>query len=108
MVSVLNKIGYTVLAKFTFVCLMGLATSWLFQYLLITDTLYYEALADQLSYSRINSFIRQTKEWAWLNKALMPVLYGIKLTLVASTIALGSYLATNKFQGLLIKQLPLS
>ncbi len=72
---------------------MGLA----FKFLLVSDTLYYNALADQLSYERIRALIDKGEQWSWVGNVLIPVIYGIKLGFVATALALGSYFATSKF-----------
>lgn len=83
--------------RFLAICGFAFVAQWCFQFLLISDTLYYNALADQLSYERIRALIDKGEQWSWVGNALIPVIYGIKLGLVATALALGSYFATSQF-----------
>lgn len=83
--------------KFIYLCTISGIIGFSFKFLLVSDTLYYNALADQLSYERIRALIDKGEKWSWVGNALVPVIYGIKLSLVATALALGSYFATSKF-----------
>jgi hypothetical protein len=83
--------------RFVYLCFLSVLMGLAFQHLLISDTLYYNALGNQLSYERIRALIAQGERWKWLGNVLVPVLCGIKLSLVASAMSLGSYLTTNRF-----------
>jgi len=41
-----------------------------FQYLLISDQLYFNALSEQLAYERIEELISQGKKWQWVGYAV--------------------------------------
>lgn len=66
-------------------------------YLLISDNLYFNTFAEQLTYEQIESLINQGKKWAWVSYAVLPVLTLVKLTLVASCLSIGLYFFTNRF-----------
>ncbi len=83
--------------RYLLLSVLFVATNSAFSFLLVSDTLYYNALADQLSYERIRALIDKGEKWSWVGNALVPVIYGIKLSLVATALALGSYFATSKF-----------
>ena len=78
-------------------CLIVLGLSWLTKETLISDTLYFNTLADQLTYEQIETMIAQGKKWEWLGYALVPLVYLIKFSLVALVLSLGVWLATNRF-----------
>ena len=70
---------------------------YLLDYLLIFDNLYYSSLGEQLSYERIEEMLAQGKKWEWLSYAVIPVVYSIKLSLIAACLSIGVFFATNKF-----------
>lgn len=78
-------------------CLIVLGLSWLTKETLISDTLYFNTLADQLTYEQIETMIAQGKKWEWLGYALVPLVYLIKFSLVALVLSLGVWMATNRF-----------
>lgn len=77
----------TILAFFVF----------LSNYLLISENLYFNTFAEQLTYEQIENIINQSKQWEWAGYAILPVLTLIKLTLVASCLSIGLYFFTNRF-----------
>lgn len=83
--------------KFIYLSLLSVLMGLAFQHLLVSDSLYYNSLGDQLSYERIRILIVQGERWKWLGHVLVPVIYSIKLSLVASAMSLVSYLTTNRF-----------
>lgn len=78
-------------------CTIVLGLSWLMKETLISDTLYFNTLADQLSYEQIEAMIAQGKKWEWLSYVLIPLVYLIKFSLVALVLSLGVWLTTNRF-----------
>ncbi|WP_428655089.1 hypothetical protein [Runella sp.] len=66
-------------------------------YILISDTLYFNTFAEQLTYEQIEAVITQTKEWQWVGYALIPLIVLIKLTLITACLSLGVYFFTNHF-----------
>ena len=68
-----------------------------FQYLLISDQLYFNALSEQLAYERIEELISQGKRWQWVGYAAVPVIYLIKFTLIAACLSIGHYLFTDRY-----------
>ena len=56
--------------KFSILCLFSLLLQAAFQYLLISDQLYFNALSEQLAYERIEELISQGKKWQWVGYAV--------------------------------------
>jgi hypothetical protein len=66
-------------------------------YILISDNLYFNSLAEKLSYEQINLMIEQGKRWAWLPYAIMPIILLLKLALVSLSLSIAVYFVGNKF-----------
>ncbi|GAB2581697.1 hypothetical protein GCM10027190_33650 [Spirosoma areae] len=67
------------------------------QHLLISDELYFNALAEQMTFEQIEESIDQSHQWSWLAYVILPVFNLIKFTFVAALISLGYYFATNRW-----------
>lgn len=67
------------------------------QHLLLSDELYFNALAEQLTFEQIKETIARTHQWAWLTYAILPVFSLVKFTLIASCISLGYYFIFDKW-----------
>lgn len=85
--------------RLLFLMLIAALSSLVFlsSYLLISDTLYFNTFAEQLTYEQIENIINQGKKWEWVSYAILPILTLIKLTLVASCLSIGLYFLTNRF-----------
>ena len=66
-------------------------------YLLISETLYFNTFAEQLTYEQIENIINEGKKWEWVSYVILPILTLIKLTLVASCLSIGLFFVTNTF-----------
>lgn len=66
-------------------------------YILISESLYFNTFAEQLTYEQIELLIDHSKKWVWVSYAILPVLTFTKLTLVASCLSIGLYFFTNRF-----------
>lgn len=77
-----------------FACLLA----WVTKASLISDTLYFNTLADQLTYEQIEEFIARGKQWEWLGYVFIPLVYLIKFSLVGLVLSLGVWLVTNQFR----------
>ncbi len=51
------------------------------QHLLLSDELYFNALAEQMTFEQIQGFLDQTHQWAWLTYVILPLFNLIKFTL---------------------------
>ncbi|AEI48875.1 hypothetical protein [Runella slithyformis] len=85
---------YRFLLFSSFACLLA----WVTKTSLISDTLYFNTLADQLTYEQIEDFIAQGKQWEWLGYVLIPLVYLIKFSLVALVLSLGLWLVTGRYE----------
>ena len=98
MTHLLTNQNPSIWIRFFTLCLIGIFVSWSFQETLLSDTLYYNAFADQLTYERINSIIEQNKKWSWIGYFLIPLLYLIKLSLISICLSLGNFFLNNHFR----------
>ncbi|MVM40922.1 hypothetical protein GO730_29890 [Spirosoma sp. HMF3257] len=97
MASIFANLQYSILLRFVLLCIVAALLSWSFQYLLISDTLYYNAFANQLSYERIKNMIDEGHHWIWLGNIFIPIIYGIKLTFITICLGLGYFFAKSRF-----------
>jgi hypothetical protein len=67
-------------------------------YVLINEGLYFNNFAEQLSYEQIEEMLAQGKRWEWLGYVFIPIIYLIKLSLVAACLSVGVFVATNRFE----------
>lgn len=67
------------------------------QYLLLSDELYFNAFAEQMTFEQIEKTVSQSHQWSWLGYALLPVFNLLKFTLVASCLSLGYYFAVDRW-----------
>ena len=83
--------------NFLFLCFIFLAISWLTQYMLVNDNLYFNTFSAQLDYENILSLIEKSNEWQWVGYTIIIPLYMIKLVLITTCISLGYFFARNSF-----------
>lgn len=83
---------------FIFLLITECVLIFLSNYLLLSDALYYNNFAEQLTYEQIEALINQSKKWEWVSYAIIPVVILLKLTLVASCLSTGLYFFTNQFR----------
>ena len=86
------------LYRFLLFCGSGCLLTWVTKTMLISDTLYFNTLADQLTYEQIEEFIARGKQWEWLSYVLIPLIYLIKFSLVALVLSLGLWLVTGRYE----------
>ncbi|SOD79446.1 hypothetical protein [Spirosoma fluviale] len=67
------------------------------QHLLLSDELYFNALAEQMTYEQIQKAIAQNHEWSWLAYIIIPIFNLLKFSLVAACISLGYYFAADRW-----------
>lgn len=65
--------------------------------LLVSDTLYFNTFAEQLTYEQIENLISYGKKWKWLGYLLIPILVGFKIILVTICLSIGMFFITNHF-----------
>ncbi|WP_435356641.1 hypothetical protein [Emticicia sp. SJ17W-69] len=80
-----------ILSKFSILVVVSLLTSYLSKSLLISDTLLFNFYSDILSYEKIQALIEQGKKWEWFGYLFIPIIYGIKFSLVTLCLSLGLF-----------------
>lgn len=63
------------------------------EYVLVSDSLYYDMFANQLSAERMDEVITQGKKWKWVVYIVFPIFLLIKFAAVASCLLVGSLLS---------------
>jgi len=66
--------------------------------LLISDTLYFNSLAEKFSYEQIQEALDEGKNWEWFGFAIIPIFYAIKCSLVAFCLSIGLFFVTDRFE----------
>lgn len=79
------------------VTLVGLSLAFAWQYLLISDELYVNAFAEQMTFEQIQGVLDQSHRWSWLGYAILPVFNLLKFTLIAACLSLGYYFAADRW-----------
>ena len=82
---------------YSILCLFFNLLIWASNFLFISDSLYFNAFAETLSYERIEVILAQARQWNWVTYILFPVLLFIKLSLTTLCLSLGCYFAQNRF-----------
>lgn len=67
-------------------------------YLLTSDSLYYGNLSEQLTYEQIEGLLQKTRKWEWLSYAILPAIYLVKLSLVATCLSVGMLFVNSQFE----------
>jgi len=83
---------------FSLLITLVVALAFLTKSLLISDTLYFNSLVEQLSYEHIQDVVYRSKEWDWLSYLLIPLLYTIKCSLIALCLGIGLFFITDRFE----------
>jgi len=65
---------------FVVLCLAYVLIIDLFQNMVVTENMYYEAWGQQLALDRIEKMLEANKKWAWIAYILMPILMLIRMT----------------------------
>jgi hypothetical protein len=78
---------------YLFLFLISGICNYVLQSLIISDNLLINYFQDQMGYDRILQMIDTQKKWAWLNYALLPVIYLVKFSLITFWILCGTIIA---------------
>lgn len=81
---------YSTIWLFIIYCLFLTAINYLTQSFLITNDVFHNSYAEQLSYDRIEELIDGQTKWAWIVYAILPLIYTLKFFLVACCLLVGS------------------
>lgn len=74
---------------FVIITAFSLLVTFAGQYLLLSDELYFNAFAEQMTFEQIEKTVSQSHQWLWLTYALLPIFNLLKFTFVASCQSLG-------------------
>ena len=65
---------------------------------LVSDSLYFNSLAEKLTHEQIQELLANGKQWEWVGYILVLIVYIIKCLLVALCLTLGVFFVFNKFE----------
>lgn len=81
-------------------------------HLLISDNLFYNTFAEQLTAEKIDGLIEQTQKWAWLGYVFIPVMYLLKFSIIALVLLTGFFFIDQKvsfsilFRAVMLAEIP--
>lgn len=81
---------------FAILCSLLLGFTFLSKETLVSDEMYLNSLGDQMGVDRVKAMLQLQKEWEWAGYALVPVIYLLKLTLIALCLNIGTVLFNFK------------
>ena len=64
--------------------------------IIVSDTLYFEALSETVAYERIQEMLSFQKEWVWLGYVMIPVVVTLKVFLISICLLTGFVLNRQK------------
>ena len=97
---------------FLIIIIFVLATSFLAEHYLISETLYYNTFAEQLTVEKIENIIEQSHKWAWIGYIFIPIIYYTKFLLVALVLQTGFFFFERKvsfsmlFKAVMLAEIP--
>ena len=83
---------------FTLVVASSIILSYLFNYLLVDDSLYYAYFENKLSYERIEEMLYSKEKWSWLSYSLVPIYFFLKFGIVSITLLAGLFIFNFKIK----------
>ncbi|WP_420577030.1 hypothetical protein [Ekhidna sp.] len=69
--------------------LLASISVYVFQQIVVTDTLLSDHLSQQLSFNRIEQLLEFRDKWSWVNYAILPIIYLLKFTFISLWILSG-------------------
>lgn len=84
--------------RFIFLCVLIVTLTWAFQYLLISDVLYFNYFSERLNDEHIETLIEQGTKWNLIGYGLLPLLYFFKLSIISISLGLGLFFVNNRFK----------
>lgn len=109
----LKFISQSNLFLFTIIILTAILLSVIINQFLITDNVFYNSFSEQLTFSKIDEFIKQTKEWEWLSYIILSTIYLFKFSLTSFCILIGLFFFNHKvsffniFKVIMLAEIPL-
>lgn len=83
---------------FCLLCLFGLLLTFAVEYALVSEPLIFNAYAEQLTIDQIKVILDSKERWWWVGYAILPLVYLLKFSLIASCLSLGLYLVANRWE----------
>jgi hypothetical protein len=81
---------------FLIIMTLSLMVNFGINYFLISDTLYYNDLAEQLTTEKIDILVKQFHKWGWLSYVAIPITHLIKFLIIALVLFTGFYFFDTK------------
>ena len=81
---------------FAILCCLLLGSAFFSKEVLVSDEIYLNSLGDQMGVDRAKAMLQLQQKWEWAGYALVPVLYLLKLTLIALCLNVGTLLFNFK------------
>ena len=81
---------------FLFIVFYNLILVFLSNQFLISETLFYNSFAEQLTIDKIDKLIDQANQWAWLSYVLIPVICLLKFSTIALILLTGFFFINKK------------
>jgi hypothetical protein len=108
--EVINKTYNSLLFLIVIAYIIG--TIFLTNEFIVSDTLYYNTFAEQLTSERIEEIISQKDKWIWLSYAILPFIYLFKFSLIALVLLTGFFFIDKKvnfsvlFKAVMLAEIP--
>jgi hypothetical protein len=80
--------------------------------LLISERIYYNTFAEQLTAEKIDGLIEQTQKWSWLGYVIIPIIYLLKFSLISLVLLTGFFFFDKKvsfsllFKAVMLAEIP--
>jgi fumarate reductase subunit D len=87
-----NRLLFLMLTVFS--CFLA----WSSNFILISDSIYFSTLGEQMSFEQIEKMITNGKKWAWLGYGIIPIIYLIKLLLVTLCLSIGTFFSIDRLE----------
>ncbi|WP_319482390.1 hypothetical protein [uncultured Draconibacterium sp.] len=76
---------------FLVLCFVNALLAFSFNYLFVSDILYYQTYGEQLALSRIDKMLEFSKKWEWLGYISMPIILFIRVAFVSLCLYIGIF-----------------
>ena len=95
---------------FAFSCVVHIIVLFIQQEYVLTNTVYYNTLGEQLTVERIDAFLQTRQKWAWLGYVIIPLTVGLQALLISICLGTGAILLDYKVRfgalfGMVVKAL---
>jgi hypothetical protein len=97
---------------FWVIIIFSLVVVFLSNNFLISESLYYNTFAEQLTAEKIDGLIEQTQKWSWLGYVIVPIIYFFKFSLIALILLTGFFFINKTvsfsvlFKAVMLAELP--